>query len=105
CVLAGEERSYLAQAGAFNREIHVGTAGIGVPASAEAERAESLRGTIGTCGTAFQRDFPIAAGSGGEIEIGLGEIEDAFGIAEFEVNASVAHMDLRSAANHCGVNQ
>ena len=58
-------------------------------------------------GLPVQRHFPAAAARAGrrDVEIGIHEIEDRFGVAELEIDAAVAHVDGRRGAHHRAVHK
>ena len=58
-------------------------------------------------GLPVSRDVPrVAARSGRrDIEVGLHQVEDRFGIAEFEVDTAVAHVNGRRGAHHRAIHK
>ena len=77
------------------------------PAAFQGEQSQPLRRTIGTRRFAGQRYLPAAGARPRrrDIEIGIHQIEHGFGVAEFEIDAAVAHMDGGRGAHHRAVHE
>jgi hypothetical protein len=104
-VLTAPERGDFAEVGALDGEVQIGAPGIGVPAALQAEGAEALCGKVGARGLALQGNLPIAAAGGRDVQVGFREIKNVLGIAEFEVDAAVAHVNRGGGAHDRGIDQ
>src|SRR5262249_33868457 len=95
-----QQRGQLAEAHRIQFQVEVDTVWIAIPAATDHERAQPLCGAVGTRRHRRAVDFPGAQSGRCEVEVGIGQIEDRFGFAEFEIHAAVAYMDCWNRPHH-----
>lgn len=101
-VEAVQERDDFTDGAFFEADVEIEAAGSSLnPASAGEELAKAAGGLV--CAGGFAREINVprsgAAGGRGDIEIGIGEVEDRFGVAEFEIDAAGADVQFGDRAD------
>ena len=107
-VEAVQQRHDLTDLAFFQTHIQIQPACAGLrPAAARAELAESVRRLVGARRFAVELHVPLrrTAGWRRDIQVRIGQIEDGLGVAEFEIDASGAHVQFRNGADHRPVQQ
>ena len=70
--------------------------GAGAQKAARAEFAEGWDRPVGAGRSAGETDHHIAVFVGIDIHVGVTDIEDGFGVAELEIQAAAANLDIRN---------
>ena len=99
--LALEQSAEFAQPGAIELQIEINPFRRRKPVALERECAQPLRRAVCARRLGVKRNLPASAASSRreDVEIGLHQVEDRLGIADFEIDAAVAHVNGRRGAH------
>ena len=104
-VAAVEQPGQFGNGGPLQAQAHVelvfGIRG-GMQQAARAELSEVLGSAIGAGRRAGKTNHDVAALVGIDIDVGGADVEDGLGVAEFEVQAAVADLDVRQIVRTAG---
>ena len=100
--LAAHKLGQFAEASVGDGKVEIDAFRLYVPAAVEPERAQAGSGPVGAGELRRTIDLPSATDRDRrrDIEIGFGQIEGGLIVAEFEVDAAVAHLQRGKHAHH-----